>query len=290
MRYGSVCSGIEAASAAWEPLGWEPVFFSEIEKFPSSVLAKHFPQVPNLGDFTTIGSEHDIDLLVGGTPCQPFSVAGNREGLGDVRGNLALQFCRLAERLRPRWVVWENVPGVLSSNGGRDFGSIVGALADLGYGIAYRVLDAGFFGVPQRRRRVILVANLVGWRCAASVLFDGPRCFRNPDSIRETQEETAPQAEGSIDCYNAEGRTGLPFLTASNLSKTVNNQTPLILQDGRLRRFMPLEIERLFGFPDNWTLVSEKTKDTPRYKALGNSMAVPMMRWLGERIEIADRA
>ena len=146
MRYGSVCSGIEAASVAWEPLGWKASFLSEIDKFPRAVLAHHYPKVPLHGDFTTIqAGEYDpIDLLVGGTPCQSFSVAGLRGGLADDRGNLALEYLRLAQRLRPKWLVWENVPGVLSSAGGRDFGSILGGLVELGYGFAYRVLDAQF--------------------------------------------------------------------------------------------------------------------------------------------------
>ena len=174
MRYGSVCSGIEAATSAWHPLGWEPAFFSEIEAFPRSVLAHHYPNVPLHGDFTTIGADQygPIDLLVGGTPCQSFSVAGLRGGLGDDRGNLALEFLRLADRTRARWLVWENVPGVLSSNGGRDFGAILGGMVELGYGIAYRVLDAQHFGVPQRRRRVFVVGYLGDWRRAAAVLFE----------------------------------------------------------------------------------------------------------------------
>ena len=150
MRFGSVCSGIEAASVAWHPLGWRASFLSEIEAFPRAVLSHHYPEVPLHGDFTTIrGGEYEpIDLLVGGTPCQSFSVGGLRGGLGDQRGNLALQYFRLADRLRPRWLVWENVPGVLSSHKGRDFGSILGAMVELGYGFAWRVLDAEFFGVP----------------------------------------------------------------------------------------------------------------------------------------------
>lgn len=154
MIYGSVCSGIEAATAAWHPLGWKPAFFSEIEPFPRAVLSHHYPDTPLHGDFTTIGADEygPIDLLVGGTPCQSFSIAGLRGGLDDDRGNLALEFLRLADRKRPRWLVWENVPGVLSSNGGRDFGAILGGMVELGYGFAYRVLDAQHFGVPQRRR------------------------------------------------------------------------------------------------------------------------------------------
>ena len=174
MIYGSVCSGIEAASCAWHPLGWEAAFLSEIEPFPRAVLAHHFPEVPLHGDFTTIqaGDYRPIDVLVGGTPCQSFSIAGLRGGLDDDRGNLALEYLRLADRLRPRWLVWENVPGVLSSNGGRDFGSILGGMVQLGYGFAYRVLDAQFFGVAQRRRRVFVVGHLGDWRRAAAVLFE----------------------------------------------------------------------------------------------------------------------
>ncbi|HOQ47970.1 MAG TPA: DNA cytosine methyltransferase, partial [Bryobacteraceae bacterium] len=123
MIYGSVCSGIEAATVAWEPLGFRPAWFAEIDPFCSALLSHRYPGVPNLGDFREIRAESGpIDLLVGGTPCPSFSVAGRRGGLADPRGQLAIEFCRLAGRLRPRWVVWENVPGVLSSNGGRDFG------------------------------------------------------------------------------------------------------------------------------------------------------------------------
>lgn len=163
MRYLSVCSGIEAATQAWKLLGWEAVAFSEIEPFPCALLAHHYPSVPNLGDLMNYETWQipagAVDLLVGGTPCQSFSVAGNRSGLEDPRGRLMLSFLGVAERLRPRWIVWENVPGVLSSNRGRDFGAFLGALGKLGYGWAYRVLDARWFGVPQRRRRVFVVGH-----------------------------------------------------------------------------------------------------------------------------------
>jgi DNA (cytosine-5)-methyltransferase 1 len=193
ITYGSVCSGIEAASAAWHGLGWKPSFFSEIEAFPRAVLTHHYSDVPLHGDFTTIkGDEYEpIDLLVGGTPCQSFSIAGLRGGLDDDRGNLALEFCRLAQRLRPRWIVWENVPGVLSSGGGRDFGSILGALEELGYGLAYRVLDAQYFGVAQRRRRVFVVGYLGDWRRAAAVLFERHSLSGHPAPRREARKETA---------------------------------------------------------------------------------------------------
>ena len=174
MKYLSVCSGIEAATVAWEPLGWQAAAFAEIDTFPAAVLAHHYPGVPNLGDFTKIqGDEFEpVDLIVGGTPCQAFSIAGKREGLDDERGNLTLEFLRLVGRLRPLWVGWENVPGVLSLDGGRTFGTILGELGQLGYGFAYRILDAQYFGVPQRRRRIFLVGHLGDWRLAAAVLFE----------------------------------------------------------------------------------------------------------------------
>jgi DNA (cytosine-5)-methyltransferase 1 len=193
IRFGSACSGIEAASVAWHPLGWRASFLSEIEPFPRAVLAHHYPEAPLHGDFTTIeaGQYKPIDLLVGGTPCQSFSVAGLRGGLGDDRGNLALEYLRLADRLRPRWLVWENVPGVLSSAGGRDFGAILGGMVELGYGIAYRVLDAQFFGVAQRRRRVFVVGHLGDWRRAAAVLFERHSLQGHPAPSREAGQRPA---------------------------------------------------------------------------------------------------
>jgi DNA (cytosine-5)-methyltransferase 1 len=198
LRYGSVCSGIEAATVAWHPLGWCPSFFSEIEAFPRAVLKHHWPEVPLHGDFTTIqaGEYEPIDLLVGGTPCQSFSVAGLRGGLDDDRGNLALEYLRLARRLRPRWLVWENVPGVLSSGGGRDFGAILGGMVELGYGFAYRVLDAQFFGVAQRRRRVFVVGHLGDWRRAAAVLFERHSLSGHPVPRREAGQRPTPTIAG----------------------------------------------------------------------------------------------
>jgi len=174
VKYLSVCSGIEAATVAWHPLGWHAVAFSEIEKFPCAVLAHHYPTVPNWGDLTKFKDWPDatLDLLVGGTPCQSFSVAGLRKGLADPRGNLALTYLAVADRYRPEWLVWENVPGVLSADDGRAFGAFLGGLVELGYGWAYRVLDAQHFGVAQRRKRVFVVASARGWQRAAAVLFD----------------------------------------------------------------------------------------------------------------------
>jgi DNA (cytosine-5)-methyltransferase 1 len=189
----SVCSGIEAASVAWEPLGWKACGFAEIEKFPSAVLAHHWPETPNMGDMT---KHHEWpntlrpDLIVGGTPCQAFSVAGLRQGLADPRGNLTLVFLGLLEQLRPRWVVWENVPGVLSDKTGA-FGAFLGGLGELGYGFAYRILDAQHFGVPQRRRRVFVVGYLGDWRRAAAVLFE-PESMRGDHPPRREAGQISP--------------------------------------------------------------------------------------------------
>ncbi len=212
MRYLSVCSGIEAASVAWHHLGWEPVGFSEIEPFPAAVLKHRFPHVPNYGDMTKFEEwpiePGTVDLLVGGTPCQSFSVAGLRKGLEDPRGNLMLTYLAIAARLKPRWVVWENVPGVLSSNGGRDFGTFLGALGELGYGWAYRVLDAQYVrvgrwprAVPQRRRRVFVVGRLIergagDWTAAAQAVLI-PEGLRRHNQASPKARKVAPSdAEG----------------------------------------------------------------------------------------------
>lgn len=201
MRVLSVASGVGTDALAWAPLGWTHVAFAEIGAFPSAVLAHRFPEIPNLGDFTKI-TERDvgaIDLLVGGTPCQDFSISGLRAGLDGANGVLALEYLRLVGRLRPRWVVWENVRGVLSANGGGAFGSFLGGLAELGYGFAYRVLDAQYFGLAQRRERVFIVGHSGGtWQRAAAVLFERAGLRGDPPPRRETWSEVAgPLTTGS---------------------------------------------------------------------------------------------
>ncbi len=361
MRYLSVCSGIEAATVAWHHMGWQPVAFSDIEPFPSAVLAHHYPHVPNLGDMTKFEEWNleSVDLLVGGTPCQSFSVAGLRKGLADPRGNLMLTFLAIAQRQRPRWIVWENVPGVLSSNGGRDFGTFLGALGELGYGFAYRVLDAQWFGVAQRRRRVFVVGCLGDWQRPAQVLFESESVSRHPAPSREKRQETADNVAGSINGswwngeqvaatltkQNAGGNQRMPdkqnfnavvtgAITAryrgnamgapevdaglyipveqsvgfySNLGSQGGgfgiNASPTLKRDSgslvaiatamQVRRLTPTECERLQGFPDAYTNIPWRKKpespDGPRYKALGNSMAVPVMRWIGERINNVEK-
>ena len=416
MRYLSVCSGIEAATVAWHDLGWKPAAFSEIEKFPSQVLQHHYPDVPNLGDMTNFKEwnlNESIDILVGGTPCQSFSIAGLRQGLQDPRGNLMLTYLGILDKFRPKWCVWENVPGVLSSNGGRDFGSFLGALGELGYGFAYRVLDAQNFGVAQRRRRVFVVGCLGDWRSAAEVLFESESLCRDSKKGRETREETprclttgiGTRLDGETDQFVVGSGTNPELMSSLNASDgqkwgcnqwvdegkcivyenhpadsrvtemgetcstvaarwgTGGGNVPLAIksyalqgsmigraekngpqgdgvnedisftlnttdrhavastfkirggcegggkgylgqdekaftistvQDQNLhhhmavRRLTPVECERLQGFPDGYTDIQLNGKQTPdggRYKALGNSMAVPVMAWIGKRIQ-----
>lgn len=201
-RYVSIFSGVEAATLAWEPLGWEPVVFSEIEPFPCAVLAERWPDIPNLGDITKIDWKEEIDgaidLVVGGSPCQSFSVAGKREGLKGASG-LMFEYIRCVQELRPRWFLWENVPGALTSEDGGAFGQLLREMDELGYSLAWRVLDAQFFGVAQRRRRLFLVGHL-GSESPAEVLFE-PDCLSgNPQSSREKRQELARRAGRSAAC------------------------------------------------------------------------------------------
>lgn len=201
-RYVSIFSGVEAATLAWEPLGWEPVAFSEIEPFPCAVLAERWSDVPNLGDITKIDWKEEIDgaidLVVGGSPCQSFSVAGKREGLKGASG-LMFEYIRCVQELRPRWFLWENVPGALTSEDGGAFGQLLSEMDELGYSLAWRVLDAQFFGVAQRRRRLFLVGHL-GAESPAEVLFE-PDCLSgNPQSSREKRKELARRAGRSAAC------------------------------------------------------------------------------------------
>ena len=319
MKYLSVCSGIEAATMAWHDLGWTPAGFSEIEPFPSAVLAHHYPNVTNFGDMTKYKEwnlDEKIDLLVGGTPCQSFSVAGLRKGMDDPRGNLALVYCGMLDHFRPNWFVWENVPGVLSSSGGRDFGSFLGAVAQLGYGFAYRVLDAQYCGVAQRRRRVFVVGYLGDWRPAAAVLFERHSLRRDLAPSRKTGEGITkgfvPSVANCIQttCNDYSRADGFNMIAYENhpadsrvkeMGETCqtgpsvqsHHAQTFISDSARVRRLTPIECERLQGFPDNFTDIPWRKKDTApdglRYKALGNSMAVPCMQWIGDGIDLVDK-
>lgn len=326
MKYGSVCSGIEAASKAWEPLGWEPAWFSEIEPFPSAVLAHHWPEVNNLGDMTKIagtvrtGDVEAPDVLVGGTPCQAFSIAGLRKGLSDDRGQLTLSYVELAnaidakrrERGEPESIiVWENVPGVLSSKDNA-FGCFLAGLAGESSElqppggkwthagcvsgpervIAWRVLDAQFFGVAQRRRRVFVVASARKGFDPAEILFEQDVGSGSIEANNDGGERRASTVDNSTlyrfrrtDSYINDGVSST--LSARDYK---DRRELVVMADNRVRTLTPLEYERLQGFPDGHTLVPYEgslADDAPRYKAIGNSMAVPVMRWIGERIAVA---
>jgi DNA (cytosine-5)-methyltransferase 1 len=404
MKYGSVCSGIEAASKAWEPLGWDPAWFSEIEPFPSAVLAHHWPKVTNLGDMTKIadgvraGQVEAPDVLVGGTPCQAFSIAGLREGLSDDRGQLSLSYVELAnaidakrrERGEPEAIiVWENVTGVLSSKDNA-FGCFLAGLAGESSElqpaggkwthagcvsgpkrvIAWRVLDAQFFGVAQRRRRVFVVASARTDFNPARVLFESEGVRRDTSPCREAREASPATTGSSVkvgshwdnpanahptlnqshniggigqsnqELFSQRG-SGLVCIgldeehnaayelfgtlkarekgggfegavaysqqkafrmtafgeyaddeTASTCkARDYKDATDLaVTQPLAVRRLTPIECERLQGFPDGHTLIEYRGKSVAnghRYKAIGNSMAVPVMRWIGERIAAA---
>lgn len=302
MIYGSVCSGIEAATVAWEPLGWKPAWFSEIEPFPSSVLQSRFPKVENLGDMTKLHEtktfqESKIGLLVGGTPCQSFSQAGLRMAFDDPRGDLALKFIRLVSLAEPKWFLWENVTGVLSSDSGRSLQEFTHQIQKLGYGFAYRVFDAQYFGVPQKRRRVYLVGHRGDWRLAAKVLFESESLQGNATPNEDSQQKRSatgsrPQENGRIigaDVYNY-AITGDIAATFGANSGGTNTHGPKFIDEKGIRKLTPIECERLMGFPENFTQVPHKGKsaseclDSWRYEALGNSMVIPVMRWIGNRI------
>lgn len=340
MTYLSVCSGIEAISVAWEPLGFMPVGFAEIEKFPCELLKQKYPAVKNYGDITQYEKWNigQFDILVGGTPCQSFSIAGKRGGTADERGALMYAYLGIVEAYRPRWIVWENVPGVLSSNSGYDFTSFLAGLEECGYGWAYRVLDAQYFGVPQRRRRVFVVGHIDNRTDrAAEVLFE-PESMCGDITTGKTQKQETSERVGestestyfrrggnykyhkdtrastlrntaspdyfdlvlasgkqfSGDVFVINGRQN-PCVTAKAGAVDTFSHTNCIGYAGskqqKIRRLTPLECERLQGFPDNYTQIEwrgkpvEQCPDSLRYKAIGNSMAVPVMRWIGERIK-----
>ena len=208
MTYLSVCSGIEAVSVAWEPLGFTPVGFAEIEKFPCELLRQKYPNVKNYGDITQYEKWNigQFDILAGGTPCQSFSIAGKRGGTADERGALMYAYLGIVEAYRPRWVIWENVPGVLSSNSGYDFTSFLAGLEECGYGWTYRVLDAQYFGVPQRRRRVFVIGHIDNRTdLAAKVLFEQQGVCRNIAAGSEIQKKTTAAIGKGVNYFRRGG-------------------------------------------------------------------------------------
>jgi DNA (cytosine-5)-methyltransferase 1 len=325
VKGATLFSGVGAPELAAPEIDWR--WCAEIDPFASAVLATRFPHIRNLGDVTAIDEQavEPVDVIVFGPPCQSFSVAGKRGGLADTRGDLAFFALEVVSRVRPRWVVLENVPGLLSSDSGRDFGAILGALADFGYGLAYRVLDAQYFGVPQRRRRVFIVGCLGDWRAAAAVLFERGRLCWDPPTRREAgQTVTGPIAANSGSSRKHGHGFGqqdwesgfaiavtsgafdvVPPLVARSTRGSAQTLSPGFNTDGHIvaeplsvngygmqpRRLTPRECERLQGLPDDWTLITWGRKpaaDGPRYRAIGNAMAVPVVRWILDRLRADD--
>lgn len=247
MKYVSIFSGIEAATVAWHPLGWEPLAFSEIDPFPSTVLQHHYPDIPNLGDITKIDWSPYVgaaDIVVGGSPCQSFSVAGKREGLAGASG-LMFEYIRAVRELRPRWFVWENVPGAFTSERGEAYRQLLSEMDALGYGLAWRVLDAQFFGVAQRRERVFLVGSLGTMRCAEvlfereSLSWDHQSSRQKRQALTEEAQERVGEADHDSGCLNpgeTQSRRVYPtsgvYPTLSTREKSGQNQESVFTQFG----------------------------------------------------------
>lgn len=309
---GSVCSGIEAATVAWEPLGLKFQWLSEIATFPSKILAEKYPSVPNVGDMNNIPdlimtkSIDSPDLICGGTPCQAFSYAGWQNGLNDDRGNLTLKFVdiinanderRIAENKDCTIVFWENVEGVLSDKTNA-FGCMISSMAGLSEvlerkrwpnagllrgpkrNVAWRVLDAKYFGVPQQRKRLYVLAGGKNFN-PENILFEEHKAkfpdYPTYDLVTEKDGHKFEVFRSYTDClYSAYG-------TKWNGNAAAYNGSLFIVQDERIRRISPIECERLMGFPEGYTDIPSATRTT-RYQALGNSWAVPVVKWIGQRM------
>lgn len=296
MRYLSLFSGIEAASVAWKPLGWEPVAFCEIEKFPCRLLEYRFPDVPNLGDINNI-TENDviklghIDVVIFGSPCQDLSIGGKQAGLAGLRSGLFFKAVQIIDwaikHCGCRFALWENVKGAFRTNRGDDFTAVVSHMAgcrnivtpENGWGtegvalgdkglLEWCVLDSQWFGLAQRRKRVFAVLDTGAWYTRGPILLE-PQSVSGFDSPRRSSP--------------------LPVcLTARGAGSLDDRETYVVDYSGRVRHMTPLENERQMGFPDEWTNIPG-AKDGPRYKAIGNSMAVNVIRWIGERINKCPR-
>jgi len=287
--------GLERAGMACQ---WQV----EIDPFCQKVLAKHWPDVRRYGDVRTVGRHNlePVDLICGGFPCQDVSVAGKRQGLAGERSGLWYEFHRVLEELRPQWVVIENVPGLLSSNGGGGFAIILQGLAEIGYLSAWRVLDSQYYRVAQRRRRVFIVGSLGDGR-AAEVLFepeslswDTPPRRQAGKGVTAPIKASSPSRRGKGPMWNYRKTYSVRSVIDQYIGEIYPtlrgqpNQGPGRMVDdaaaaGMVRRLTPTECERLQGFPDGWTAVNEQ-KDTARYRQLGNAVSVPVAEWIGRHI------
>jgi DNA (cytosine-5)-methyltransferase 1 len=323
LTFGSAFSGIGGFDLGFERAGMQCRWQIEIDPKARAVLKRHWPQVPQLEDITHVQRAHvsPVDVLCGGFPCQDVSVAGTRAGLAGERSGLWFQFSRLIGELKPRWVVIENVPGLLTSNDGRDFATVLRGLVNWGYGVSWRVLDAQYFGLAQRRERVFIVASLGSGR-SAKVLFEQESSVRHSPAGRGAKQATAAVAGIRLKTYSESGFerwvdngginstlaahsskeahdlivftpptvTGTLSASGAGTARTGNERSEasfLIPTSIGIRRLTPLECERLQGFPDNWTAGQS---DIARYKQCGNAVAVTVAEWVGRRLMLADQA
>jgi DNA (cytosine-5)-methyltransferase 1 len=315
MKYGSLFTGIGGFDLGFSRCGMECAWQAENDRYAAQLLQRRFPGVINHGDVRNVAKNTaaPVDLVCGGFPCQDVSVAGNRKGLAGERSGLWSEFHRIVAEMRPEWVVVENVPGLLSSNKGRDFATILQVLVECGYGVAWRILDAQYFGVPQRRRRVFIVGHLGDGR-AAEVLFERESLSGDFAPSREKGAGNTGSAANCISSnpanrLSAEDNYVVETLTASyanasgnGMGNMKNGMIAWNWQSGRdvrysfgakpmlhsgqvpavcVRRLTPVECERLQGFPDGWT---DGQSDSQRYKQLGNAVCVPVIEWIGKRI------
>lgn len=294
VRFGSLFAGIGGFDLAFERAGMTPQFQVEIDARCRQLLDSRFDGVKLYDDIKEVESSGlpDIDLLCGGFPCQDISNAGRRAGLAGERSGLWWEFHRLLREVRPTWCVIENVAGLLSSGGRRDLGAILGALGNLGYGFAYRVLDAQWFGVAQRRRRVFIVGHLGDWRAPARVLLEPEGSPGDSPPSREAGSAVAALTRNGVGTCGADdnqaqaghliAETVHTIGLGSDPSEALTTaRRPNFYVEQMVRRLTPLECERLQGFPDGWT---EGFSDAQRYRMLGNAVAVPVVEWIGRRI------
>jgi DNA (cytosine-5)-methyltransferase 1 len=317
-KYISFCDGIGTAHLAFQPLGWECCGVSEIDPACNAVVDYHW-KFPNLGNIFNISTSelksYEADIFIAGTCCQSFSTVGKRKGFGDARGQITKAYFDLVGKVRPTWVLFENVTGLLSSDGGKVFAAITESLGKFGYGFSWRVLDLSFFGVPQQRRRIYLVAYLGDMLPAIQVLFDIESMLRN---LKESRQGAGQDIASDVaDGVGAEQHVGV-----TNVARTLrtrgcsgmrafSDNIVVVRKHGRkieqdiatpksamcrqfddkgnflLRRLTPVECERLQGIPDNYTNVDYKNHpmaDFHRYRMIGNSMAVPILDWIGNRL------
>jgi DNA (cytosine-5)-methyltransferase 1 len=300
LRVASFFSGIGGFDLGFEKAGMKVVWQCEVEPFCQRILAQHWPKVPLATDITKV-EPHEIpnaDIWVGGFPCQDVSLArmGPRSGLRGKKSGLFYEYAKLIESRRPAIVVIENVPGLLSSHGGRDFGIVISTLANLGYGVAWRVLNSRYFGVPQSRQRVYIVASYRDPELAGKILFES-ECGQGSNSPNRSDgaKPVSPFKESYGDPVKGPIVQGLAYcLYACSARHTGTDwsRTYVSYPEGRVRRLTPLESERIQGFPDNWTLPNNSTDDSEkieskRYHAAGNAVTVNVAEWIGRRIRLA---